>query len=515
MKLLGRIFRWIAQTSLAVLILFDLYMAPYSKVEESFHVQATFDLLYGSKTMDHELYPGVVPRSFVGAALLATVVQIVRWILSGIFALQFVNHPLVLQFGVRACLGLICWCGFCRIASVMDEYQETISTRKTKSKVAGTYFLVLTMVQFHSVFYASRLLSNIFAMAMTLYMIQYWIMLRKQHIAAFLLVMAAALFRCDLLLLLFTCGLSWLFTKQLTILQALIIGIGSGILALCLSVPLDSHLWGYWVWPEGQVFYFNVVEGKSVDWGTSPWHWYFTSALPKSLLVAFPLAIYSLSIPKLRKYSLPAFGFVVLYSFVEHKEVRFLFPALPVFNLCAAVSLSHIHDRATATFKDKNPSAFYRLLYFFCFCGILASAMISRTFALLSYRNYPGGDAMNRLVDYVRRQKPTGLVRVYIDVASAMSGVSLYSQQYAQESTPGVQWEFFKEGYETQNQIDSYDDFDFFLSEKSDVLPGYDVIQVAQGNPRLEWREWHISTENAVYVLQKKSGSDLDSETKG
>lgn len=60
------------------LILIHLFAASYSKVEEAFNLEATHDILrYGitrdaiEHRYDHVAFPGPVPRTFVGALVLA------------------------------------------------------------------------------------------------------------------------------------------------------------------------------------------------------------------------------------------------------------------------------------------------------------------------------------------------------------------------------------------------------------------------------------------------------------
>ena len=73
------------------LILLHLYISPYTKVEESFNIQATHDILkYGVPTSnvylklkaqyDHMTFSGAVPRTFIGALVLAAVAHPFVWL---------------------------------------------------------------------------------------------------------------------------------------------------------------------------------------------------------------------------------------------------------------------------------------------------------------------------------------------------------------------------------------------------------------------------------------------------
>lgn len=407
------------------------------------------------------------------------------------------------------------------------------------------------------------MLPNTFALAVVLQSYAYWVQGRVR-LAASLLVGATAVFRCDLLLLLGPAGLSWLCFLQLTIPQALEVGILTGIVALTVTVPFDSLLWQRPLWPEGEVFYFNTILGKSKEWGTSPWHWYFSSALPKAMLLTLllvplstfrfadrdvavegslrgrgkkrwpPMTAASLIDTEWLQYTLPVFGFVALYSFLGHKEMRFIFPALPLLNLAAAVGMAKLARLAQSRDdgkrkKDDDHGDSTTPMPWLARIGLLGGVLCmvstlcgSLVFVAVSRSNYPGGDALLELSSYIRDlaetnahmpPPPSATVHVHIDVAAAMSGVSLFGQRAAAEaSSHRFRWTFSKDGYEEGHSVagrEGYEAFTHLLSEDSAVgAPSFHVIRTIQGRPRLSLRDRGVVTENAIYVLERNGWRD-------
>ena len=96
---------WLAAFSVfPVLILLHLRIAPFTKVEESFNLQAVHDILtYGIPTenvntflrahYDHIAFPGVVPRTFIGALLLAAFSRPVIWLNNAVDRQQLGQWP--------------------------------------------------------------------------------------------------------------------------------------------------------------------------------------------------------------------------------------------------------------------------------------------------------------------------------------------------------------------------------------------------------------------------------------
>ena len=499
--------RRLAQALLVATSLFYLILCPHSKVEESFQLQAAHDLVYigispafakDPPPYDHLQYPGVVPRTFVGPLLLTLPSKLAHYLLS----------PRVVQFLVRftlLCASLHAWFRFA--ASLPDA-------------TVGTALLLVTACQFHLPFYASRLLPNVLATIPCLHAQADWIQGRVER-SAIGMTLAIVVFRCDVLLLLAPMGLVWLWQHQITLWRALQLGMLTGVLSLCVTVPIDSILWRQgWLWPEAQVFYYNTILGKSSDWGVSAWHWYWTSALPKALLgtlLVFPLGIVRLpeilvawerrdrTVPTLDTTYLPYIGtglaFVALYSCLGHKEVRFLFPGLPLLNLGAAVGSARILKSARGA-KDKAPSTLGRLMLVGVVGLLLLSLLASLAFGAVSYWNYPGGMALDRLQQRVQTMH-LSQVDVHIDVAAAMTGVSLFGQRAASTSS-ATTWTFSKSGYETENALqDEWSAFTHILSERVDVDPNFVAVDRIPGNPRLDLRHMGIATSDAIFILER------------
>lgn len=497
----------------------------------------------------------VVPRTFFGAFILAYAAKIIA-LVTPKQIIELASRPMIVQFLIRFELLLLNWLACLRLAKAVDYYfqrQSKTLQKQSKNKISsqhetnttvGSYYLLITACQFHIPFYSSRLLPNTFALLLITNAYADWFH-GNYHRTAMYLVFATAIFRCDMMLLLFTVGLSMLIRRQLTIIQAISIGVYTGICSLIMTVPLDSLLWGRLIWPELEVWWFNTVDNRSSEWGKMVWHWYFSRALPKGLMAtAFLVPLAFLRLPelvdrltmknandnnskrffdwRLFPYILPVFGFVVLYSFLPHKEIRFIFPAIPMFNVCSAYGMNRLHRAAfsNSTTRKNRLHLIRTAMYLFGIGSIALTAVASLIFLRMSIENYPGGEALLRLrghlLDTVPRHNDGQLkwndIHVHVDVAAAMTGISLFGQRHASIRQIGKDDQYEgpfiinKSGFEEENKLAEDISFTHLLTERPEV-DGYHRIGVIKGYPRLAIRNLRIETQNAIFVHEK---DDMD-----
>lgn len=178
------------------------------------------------------------------------------------------------------------------------------------------------------------------------------------------------------------------------------------------------------MWPEWRAFYYNTIQGHASDWGISSWHYYFSSALPKLLYNPLIYTLFipaALASPATRQRSIdiliPHILFLALYSLLPHKEWRFIIYSIPPITAVAASGASWIWTR-----RYKN------LIYGVSSLAMLASVAACFGASLLqlaiSSQNYPGGVAMQRLLEII--PKDGSAVRIHLDNLACQTGATRF-----------------------------------------------------------------------------------------
>ncbi|KAH8895123.1 hypothetical protein GQ53DRAFT_642138 [Thozetella sp. PMI_491] len=141
-------------------------------------------------------------------------------------------------------------------------------------------------------------------------------------------------------------GVSPLSTSSLVVLVREIIMCGSSVLAV--SVLSDRYYFGFWTFPPYQFLHFNLSQSLSVFYGSMPWHYYLSQGIPLLSTTFLPFVLLGLwkstaSEPgqtNLQSNILKTISFAVLtmvgvLSILSHKEVRFIYPLLPILHILA------------------------------------------------------------------------------------------------------------------------------------------------------------------------------------
>ncbi|PRP80942.1 dol-P-Man:Man(7)GlcNAc(2)-PP-Dol alpha-1,6-mannosyltransferase [Planoprotostelium fungivorum] len=468
--------------------IFYMVLCPYTKVEESFNMQAMHDILYHGRDIDkydHLEFPGVVPRSFIGPLIVTAISYPLHFMLQtymSLLSFEFDFSPkLISQLIVRAILAALVLSGYFRLRRAAAALY---------GKNTALWFSIITcLTQFHLLFYVSRPLPNTFALALVLHAYAAWLSGKHERMIA-CFVFAIVVFRSEVVGILGPLTLILWITREISVTFTLYKGIVYGLISLALTVIIDSIFWKRFLWPEGEVLWYNTYQNESHKWGTSPFHWYFSNALPRSLLAALPLSLYAIctDFRKVWKVLTPSVVFLSLYSFLPHKELRFVFYVIPIFNLTAAVGLHRLQIQ-------RKKSLVGRLLFSLSILALLVSAAATLFFFSASVFNYPGGVALQRL-HHLGRNSPEKERYVHIDVATAVSGASRFGEM--QKGWRYSKLENLKEEDMTL--------FHYILSENSTVK-GFETIGSAHGFDGVErdWTKlpWIIRTRETIYIQKR------------
>lgn len=450
---------------------------PFTKVEESFNIQAIHDIvnLFPSRLpaqdvstinsnltvidkyvgyqyhtevarrthlpWDHIVNPGVVPRTFIGALLIGLPLKIAKHFIYNKFTdsnQQQVDDvdftaQFVLQIGSRFALATFV---------VLSISTVTKAIHKRYGFTYRICYLMTTVSQFHYMFYAGRFLPNTYSVILSNLVLASWI--KRQYSKAVIFIAASVLiFRFDT-------GLFYgillidaiIIRKQVSLFRVLQVGIPAGLLCIILTVSIDSFFWGRLVWPELYGAYYNIWLNKSSEWGSLPFFWYIYQCLPKVLMISSVLIL--LSEHKVtRDYMMPTLAFIVTFSFLPHKELRFVLFIVPFINMCIASGWTVVHYYIDNLLRHRRWLAgviFSWLLFGTLGVNLGMSYVMSRA----SSHNYPGGQAalslgmtkelLDMSINSLKEQKHSHLTdvrsdaAVYVDNLAAQTGLTRFVQ---------------------------------------------------------------------------------------
>lgn len=180
------------------------------------------------------------------------------------------------------------------------------------------------------------------SLATSLFIISYCLILKKKfHLSAALLGVVF-LVRFQMAVIIAPLMIFFLINKKINLkifLEMLLIiftAIGLGVLV---------DYWGYGTWTLSfyNYLYHNLVEGRSKEFGVEPVYYFMVKPLIKGIpLLSIPIliAFFKSSIKKDHKaliYSI--FAFIIINSFISHKEVRFLTPVYIIMTTFSVVEI--------------------------------------------------------------------------------------------------------------------------------------------------------------------------------
>lgn len=435
----------VLDATLIALVSFHLVISPFTKVEESFNIQAIHDILkfgiFPLETIDnydHKQFPGVVPRTFLGSLVVAGLAKPIL-LLSSAFGFEIEGYEL--QKLVRAVLGLVNVLMLIRLRDSINKI--TFSDKKSKRKgLIGFWYTTLLLSQFHLLYYSSRTLPNFIALPLVNFSLSK--IIQGDLSGLTWLAFTGIVFRLEVGLF----GLIIAIVSSLGFGQSNIFGniiyLAMGtLLGRFTSFCIDSYFWGRPLIPEIDSFIFNIVQGKSTEWGTEPWDTYFKKYLfqlfrpPVILMLAIPGLINDpandgtkfgdkKSVPHPARYSLrilfiSSILFIAAMSFQPHKEWRFIVYTIPIFTLQAANGVTNICQKWGLSVLNK-------VLIFIIGANVIISSLLSLHMGYISSFNYPGGDALQFTNNYILENYKNETVSVHMDVPACMTGITRFGE---------------------------------------------------------------------------------------
>ncbi|XP_020516996.2 GPI mannosyltransferase 3 [Labrus bergylta] len=126
-----------------------------------------------------------------------------------------------------------------------------------------------------------------------------------------------------------------------------------GVVAVVMSTLIDCIFYEKLTLVQLNFLKFNIFHGVADFYGSHPWHWYLTQGFPVVMSTHLPLFLHgcTLAFKKYKVLLAAVVWTIIVYSFLPHKEFRFIYPVLPFCMVFCGISLASLKEwRRAAAF---------------------------------------------------------------------------------------------------------------------------------------------------------------------
>ncbi|XP_064606648.1 GPI mannosyltransferase 3-like [Liolophura sinensis] len=206
-------------------------------------------------------------------------------------------------------------------------------SRRLSDRPTAQWALLCQILSWVTLYMSTRTLSNSLESVLTVMALYYYPWPGKPRLGSWKFLALAALS----VLIRPTAAVVWILLcswhlqqQKQNLLRQLRVYVLVGSVALASSALLDRLCYGHWVNVQYNFMEFNVLSGMGTFYGSHPWHWYLTQGVP--ILLTTHLLPFTLGVWWARNKVLlwVILWIIFIYSFLGHKEFRFLYSLVPM-----------------------------------------------------------------------------------------------------------------------------------------------------------------------------------------
>ncbi|KAA8915930.1 hypothetical protein TRICI_001944 [Trichomonascus ciferrii] len=229
------------------------------------------------------------------------------------------------------------------VVAAVGDYQLFRLGQRILGGEGAWYALIASLGSAFNWFCMTRTFSNSLEMVLTTVALAYWPwnsnLVNLRHLTVALSVASVScIFRP-------TNGLIWMFLGTNLVARAncrakiILLTVVIGIVSLSVNFLVDYSYYGEPTFPLIKFLEFNVVQSLSEFYGVSPSHYYLSQGIPILMISYLPLVLWEMWQSRRSVVVWLVLFTIGTYSLLAHKEVRFIYPLMPLLHLLLARSI--------------------------------------------------------------------------------------------------------------------------------------------------------------------------------